>query len=246
MTDGSSRAKVTGSLYGLLESGALWNEDMTNLFKSLGFNQSAYDSCVFFQKGIRIVLYVDDLYISYERDYDIKWLQVKLIGKFGGEFKFPIDNTIEFLGMKMKNVDKGVIITMPSKLDDVTEGIDGITETPAGMNLFDIEDESAELNEDERKKFHTLVAKLLYIAKRVRPDVLLAVNFLTTRVQKPTEQDWKKLIRVLKYLNGTKEKGLTLRIGKTIFVQAYIDASFGTHVKETLQLFQLSHRNKKL
>lgn len=73
------------------------------------------------------------------------------------------------------------------------------------------------------------MAKLLYISKRVRPDILLAVTFLTTRVLNATQDDWTKLIRVLRYLRRTKNKGLTLKIGQSIFVQSYIDASYGTH-----------------
>jgi len=232
LMDGTSRAEVTGSLYGLLESGAVWNEDVVQLFTSMGFNQSEYDKCVFFKAGIRIVLYVDDLYISYDKDFELKELEGKLVGEFGGEFKYPIDETIEFLGMKIKTVDKGVFVTMPSKIDDVTQGIEQFSETPAGANLFDIKENSPKLETQDRKKFHTLVAKLLYISKRVRPDILLAVNFLTTRVQEPTDEDHSKLMRVLKYLNRTKERGLTLRIGESVFVHAYIDASFGSHVHD--------------
>jgi len=33
--------------------------------------------------------------------------------------------------------------------------------------------------------------KVMYLAKRARPDVLPAVIFLSTRVKAPTVQDWK-------------------------------------------------------
>jgi hypothetical protein len=46
------------------------------------------------------------------------------------------------------------------------------------------------------------VAKLLYLAKRGRPDILLDVNFLSTRV---TIEDWGKLDRIIKDLRGTVE-----------------------------------------
>jgi hypothetical protein len=58
---------------------------------------------------------------------------------------------------------------------------------------------------------------------------LLAVNFLTTRVQAPTYDDLIKLNRVLKYLNKTKDRVLKLKIGSTVFVHAYVDAAFGVH-----------------
>jgi hypothetical protein len=152
-----------------------------------------------------------------------------LLNKFGGEFKHPVDDTIEFLGMKIKYVDHGIFLTMPDKIQDVTQGILQSASTPAGNNLFTIDENSKELEKEEKELFHSLVAKLLYISKRVRPDILLAVTFLTTRVLNATQDDWAKLIRVLRYLRRTKNKGLTLKIRQSIFVQSYIDASYGTH-----------------
>ena len=55
----------------------------------------------------------------------------------------------------------------------------------------------------EQEEFYTQVAKLFYLAKRTRPDTLLAAAFLTTRVQSSDEDDINKLVRVLKYLIGS-------------------------------------------
>jgi hypothetical protein len=95
--------------------------------------------------------------------------------------------------------------------------------------LFDIDEISVSLKEDKANEFHSRVAKLLYLAKRCRPDILCAVAFLTTRVKNPTVQDNFKLERVLKYLAGTKEMGLVLEIGNILQVRSYVDASFGVH-----------------
>ncbi len=51
----------------------------------------------------------------------------------------------------------------------------------------------------ENAKFHSIVAKLLYLGKRGRPDILLPVQFLCTRVKTLTIEDEKKLERVLGY-----------------------------------------------
>lgn len=228
--DGTSVALCEGALYGLVESGRLWNEDVDLELKSMGFTQSRFDRCVYLKPGMRMALYVDDLLITYDRTEDIIEIKEKITAKFGGSFKFPVNEEIDFLGMKFKaGKSGGVSISMPSKIDDVLEGITGKAETPAGMNLFSVDISSQLLDTDEKKFFHSTTAKLLYIAKRTRPDVLLAVNFLTTRVQLPTQEDKLKLIRVLKYLNGTRDRELYLRIGKTVQVHAYIDASYGAH-----------------
>jgi hypothetical protein len=59
---------------------------------------------------------------------------------------------------------------------------------------------STALDVDGQKKFHTVVAKLLYLAKRAHPDILTAVSFLCTKVTKPTKEDQKKLVRIMGYI----------------------------------------------
>lgn len=73
-----------------------------------------------------------------------------------------------------------------------------------------------------------MVAKLLFLCKRARPDVQTAVDFLCTRVKQPDEDDWKKLRRCMAYLRGTQEMITTLSM-ETNILKVWIDASFAVH-----------------
>mmetsp|Transcript_35469 Transcript_35469/g.82305 ORF Transcript_35469/g.82305 Transcript_35469/m.82305 type:complete len:113 (+) Transcript_35469:4961-5299(+) len=88
--------------------------------------------------------------------------------------------------------------------------ITGGAATPAAAHLFEIDEKCEELLEQMGGQIHIAVAQLLYLSKQARPDIFVAVAFLTTRVKNPCEDDWKKLIRVLKYLKATKEIILTI------------------------------------
>jgi len=57
------------------------------------------------------------------------------------------------------------------------------------------------------------------------------VNFLSTRVNKYNASDKEKMMRILKYLNSTRDIGLILRCNdpKKIEVTTYADASYGIH-----------------
>jgi hypothetical protein len=55
------------------------------------------------------------------------------------------------------------------------------------------------------------------------------VAFLTTRVKHPDHDDWAKLIRVLKYLNGTRRLHLRLRVDSLSHIIWYVDGSHQTH-----------------
>jgi hypothetical protein len=107
--------------------------------------------------------------------------------------------------------------------------VPGSVLTPATESLFDIR-ESPPLRADAAERFHTLTAKLLYLAKRTRPDILLAVSFLTTRVNCSTDDDLSKLHRVIKYLNSCPDLGINLEASDPSGIRAYIDASYGIHV----------------
>lgn len=78
--------------------------------------------------------------------------------------------------------------------------------SPAGKDLFTVSEQAVKLEEHERILFHTNVAKLLYLTKRARPDILTAVGFLCTQVTRATVQDKLKLHCVLGYLKRTKRK----------------------------------------
>jgi hypothetical protein len=81
-----------------------------------------------------------------------------------------------------------------------------------------------------KQQFHSAVAKLLYLGKRMRVDILIVVTFLTTRVQRPTLQDMHKLKRLFKYIYQTRDLTMALGIkGPNIQVRAYADVSYVIH-----------------
>lgn len=95
--------------------------------------------------------------------------------------------------------------------------------------LVFVDDKASPLSEADRKLFHTSVAKLLYLSKRSRLDILTAVGFLCTRVTRATVQERLKLRRVLGYLKRTKKKTLHLKVGDVQKLLAYVDAAFAPH-----------------
>ena len=61
------------------------------------------------------------------------------------------------------------------------------------------------------------------------PDIQPTVAILDTRVISPNIIDWKKLVRVLKDLNGTRNYHLPLSIDDKRVIKCYMDASFAVH-----------------
>ena len=133
--------------------------------------------------------------------------------------------------MNFSHKDK-VIITQSGYIDDMLKILEvtGFASTPTEDKLFNLDGTSTLLQDRSREEFHSVVAILLYIAKHTRPDILLPVSFLTTRVLTPTEPDRIKLDRVLRYGNTTPTLGLTLRYSADLRVLDYTDAAFAVHI----------------
>ena len=112
---------------------------------------------------------------------------------------------------------------------EAPEGFDGSAETPAALHLFDIDEAKPTMDAARIEKYHHLTAKLLYLSKRARPDIQTAVSFLCTRVKGPTEDDWKKLQRTIRYLQSSKWLPLTLEAGGSGDIKWWVDASYGVH-----------------
>ncbi len=77
--------------------------------------------------------------------------------------------------------------------------------------------------------YHSLNMKLLYIATRTRPDILLTTSILATRSERPSLTDYDRLLRVLQYLNGTRENKMQFFKAGKFCLNAFVDASFNIH-----------------
>ena len=49
------------------------------------------------------------------------------------------------------------------------------------------------------------------------------------RVQNPNKDDWNKLVHLLKFLNGTRNKKLRITADNLVVIKWYVDASFAVH-----------------
>ena len=106
----------------------------------------------------------------------------------------------------------------------------GNSPTPGGTDLFQKGTDRL-LSGIEKELFHTCVAKVLFISKRSRPDIALAVAVLSGRVREPNVDDMRKLRRLVNYLVGTNHLHLVFNAegGLSVF-KWYVDASFATHL----------------
>lgn len=233
---GTVVVKLKKALYGCIESGKLWYDKLTDILSTIGFVQNPYERCIYNldREGIQITaaVYVDDILLT-SKSMDLMEQIVSIdLPRYLPEVKVNRGLVHSFLGMTLDFSTPGKVhITMPNYIGETLDefGVSGTAATPALAQLFDVRD-SPQLPRDRAKDFHRFVAKLLYLPKRCRPDISVATAFLSTRVQCSTEDDWLKLERVMKYLNGTRALGICIQPDPgPINPTALVDASYGVH-----------------
>jgi hypothetical protein len=235
--DGTLVVKLNRALYGLIKSAQQWYQELKSNLEGHGFVVNPYDACVFNRieadnEQTTLAVHVDDMEILAANEAAIDLLLDQLKSRFP-KLSVHRGRVLDYLGMTFDfSVPGKVKITMNGYVTDLLKDCDdipGTVDTPATSTLFSVSESSPSLSQVARERFHSLVAKLLYLSKRARPDILVAVSFLTTRVLCATLEDEMKVTRVVRYLRGTKSLGIVLEASKFLCVTAYVDASYGTH-----------------
>ena len=133
------------------------------------------------------------------------------------------------MGINIEISDEYLAVDMINYISKVLDEVRGPIRhafSPSSNKLFNVQPDSKLLDEDNKGYFHSMVARLLYLAKRTRLEILTSVSWLSSRVQSPTEEDLKKLNHTLGYLS--KYRDSVVKGGNFCF-RAFIDASFGVH-----------------
>lgn len=234
-SDGTVIVHLNKALYGCVRSSLLWYQTLSGFLMECGYVQNPYDPCVFNHTRddvqCTVCFHVDDLMITCVSQSVIDDLVGKLTDRFGS-ITSHFGTQHNYLGALFDFSEDGKVhVSMPHHTQQLIEdsGIKGTAVTPAAITLFDTDDTSPPLDEDDKKYFHSFVHRVMYLANRINGECLVACAFLSGRVQQPTEEDMRKLQRALRYLAANPDLRLTLEVGDTMGVVQFTDASYGVH-----------------
>jgi len=184
-----------------------------------------------------IRFHVDDLMCSHVdpevNTKFLKWLNSKH-GTYG-EVKATRGKIHKHLGMQFDCSKPGHVIIgmtkcMKAMVDDFPMKLkpSDTAPTPAASDLF-AKGDSPLLNKEQAEVFHAFVAKALFACKRARPDMQPTVAAPCTHVKEPNQDDWNKLLRLLKFINGMREDRLHLSADDLSVIKWCVDVAFAVH-----------------
>ena len=223
------------ALYGTVMAARLFFDNLSGVLKEYGFVANEYDVCVMNKmingKQCTVVWHVDDLKLSHV-DSKVVDEVLQHLSTIYGELSVTRGDSHTYVGMAFYFPgDTTVQVDMSGYLkeavEEFPEDVTKLVTSPASNYIFDVNPDCPKLNDEKRELLHHLVAKLLFVSTRARPDIHLPISFLTSRVTKADDDDWKKLKRLMQYINSTIDLHLTLSAENMNVIKWWVDVAYG-------------------
>lgn len=217
--------KLNKALYGLKQAPSQWNKKLTSFLKSEGLIQLKTDQCLFkdTKNDLYLAIHVDDGILMGKNPKQMKNLLEKLRDNFEMTCE---ENPSMYVGMEITKKQEGIYLSQSKYADQILKN----------FNMSDCKPVSTPITEQTKDiesgkpnfPYREAIGSLLYMTNKTRPDMTYAVNFESRFMENPEKKDVQNVKRTLRYLKGTKGKGIFFPAtrSKDISIQAYCDSDY--------------------
>jgi histone deacetylase 1/2 len=220
--------KLDKALYGLKQAPRAWYSRLSTKLQQLGFVPPKGDTSLFLYKKAHIMIffliYVDDIIVTSSSDKAISALLHDLNADFAlkdlGDLHF-------FLGIEVKKTQTGLLLTREKYAADLLAkvGMKDCTTSPTPLSSTEKLSltEGSPLGPDDSTQYRSIVGALQYLTLK-RPDISFSVNKVCQYLHAPTTAHWTATKRILRYVQGTIQVGLTFQKSSSSLLSAFLDA----------------------
>ncbi|GLB33225.1 putative protein with domain of unknown function (DUF4219) [Lyophyllum shimeji] len=214
--------RLVRGLYGMKQSGRIWNKTLNENMIAWGFTRLACESCIYYRRTdsgtVIAAVHVND-FLSIasskaENDrFKDQMQQVWTISDLG------IPKYVVGIGIEWDRQNSTVRLSQTALIDKIISQFGQKDATPLSLPMDPGQKlrrgDRSELSEADKEQlartpYRSLVGALLYLAISTRPDIAYAVQQLTQYVDSYTLTHWHAAIRLVRYLKGTRDLKLHL------------------------------------
>ena len=220
--------KLNKAIYGLKQAPRVWYMELHTFLLEYGFKNSLADASLFILHvhniKLYVLIYVDDIIVT---GNDPKRVQ-QFIDIRSQRFSLKDVGALSyFLGIEAQRSTSGLLLTQRKYINDLLGSVQMSTANPASypMVLTDRLQLTSGTALSDGSEYRMVVGSLQYL-HFTRPDIFFAVNKLSQFMHRPTDFHWQAAKRVLRYLAGTRDRGIYLRSNTTLALHAFSDADW--------------------
>lgn len=220
--------KLNKSLYGLKQAPRLWYDTMKTELECCGFKQLYSDVCCFTHptKRCYVLMYVDDICIVTNDEI----LRNELIHQLKQKFKLKhFKQAKRYVGLQLAWSKAGQCVKV-FQADYITKvleifGMSNCKSSPSPA------EGSVKLSKHDpvtkERPYRQLVGSLLYVLGS-RPDVASPIRVCSQFVAQAADLHWRAAKQILRYLAGTRDKGVVYTHNPKYTLEAYCDSDFAS------------------
>uniref|UniRef100_A0AAV1UWV9 Integrase catalytic domain-containing protein n=1 Tax=Peronospora matthiolae TaxID=2874970 RepID=A0AAV1UWV9_9STRA len=217
------------AIYGLKQASRVWNETFDEFIRSIGFQASGFDPCLYIMTSeghcVFVLVYVDDVLVTGS--------SLEMIARTKNDLKTRFEMTDSgkcafVLGIELLDGEDGSVTMCQRRyVDDVLKRF-GMDECKAVASPVDVSSRLVPSNSASKVDvpFREAVGALMHLTTATRPDIAFAVSFVSRFMEKPQEEHWVAVKRIFRYLQGTKMHGICYKPSAKIDFRGYSDADW--------------------
>ena len=227
--------KLKKNLYGLKQASYNWFDKLKVGLMDRDFKPSRIDPCIYLKKGMIVLTYVDDCIIV---GNDMKQIDAFVKSMQNGPENFILTDEGDidkFLGIEIKKLDENRfemcqpflierICKLLGLMDNDWETASNTKKSPVGKPLL-----NKDLDGKPRKlkwKYRTAVGMLSYLQANTRPEISMATHQTARFCNDPKLSHEQAIMRIGRYLLGTRTRGTVYSPDPTKGLECYVDADF--------------------
>lgn len=134
-----------------------------------------------------------------------------------------------FLGIEVQKSSNGIVLCQHKYAIDIVKRANMFHCKPVDTPLSTSDKLSSEVGEklgpQDSTTFRSLVGALQYLTL-TRPDLSFPVNKVCQFLHAPTTEHWKAVKRILRYVRGTLNYGLTISKSSSMSISTFSDADW--------------------
>ena len=220
------------SIYGLKQSGRMWNKVLHNFLTEKGFKRSEVDHCLYLKKCnddciVYVLVWVDDIIVS-ASNMQLMSETKSLLHK---RFKMVDMGQLSwFLGIDFKFENDCVSLSQAAYLKNVLAKfkMQDCRPTKTPCDKFILNENSKDYSSTE---YRSAVGSLIYAMVCTRPDISWIITKLSQYLHKPTEDHWVAVKRLLRYIKHSINYCLCFRkVTDGLSLIGYCDSDWASSV----------------
>lgn len=215
--------KLHKAIYGLKQAPRIWYLELRTFLLQLGFKNSLADASLFILHlngtTLYVLIYVDDIIVTGNNSLHVQNFITNLSRRFSLK---DLGALSYFLGIEAHRTSSGLLLTQRKYINDILNRVNMSTANPASSPM--VTSDRLQLTSGtpllDGSEYRMVVGSLQYL-HFTRPDIAFAVNKLSQFMHRPTDLHWLAVKRVLRYLAGTRDRGIFLRSNNTPSLHAF-------------------------